>query len=155
MNRSEWIVTAITTDDLAAILNIERQSPSPWTEGQLEGELFMGTEGLQLVCRDPESNRLIGFIMARTIAGEAEILKLAVESGYKRRQVASSLLSEALGRFGERGVKKCYLEMRAANIPARSLYENFHFVMTGLRKSYYTDPKDDALCMTLSLSDKE
>jgi hypothetical protein len=35
--------------------------------------------------------------------------------------------------------------------PACSLYEKFDFLVTGSRKNYYSDPNDDAVCMSLNI----
>ncbi|MEN8135447.1 MAG: ribosomal protein S18-alanine N-acetyltransferase [Thermodesulfobacteriota bacterium] len=151
MKSSAWLVSPLTADDLPAIFAIEKQTPSPWTPAQLEGEFF-GAHGLQLACRHPDNNQLGAFIMARMVDDEAEILKIATNPADRRQGAACCLLGESIKLFRERGAHRCHLELRAANTPARLLYEKFDFIMTGLRKNYYSNPKDDALCMTLALS---
>ena len=151
MKGSSWIVAPLTADDLPAIFAIEKQSPSPWTLDQLEGELF-GSHRLALTCRRRDNNRLAGFIMGRAVLDEAEILKIATNAADRRQGAACCLLSEFIKLLREKVIRKCHLELRSANTPARLLYEKFAFLMTGLRNNYYTDPEDDALCMTLSLS---
>ena len=151
MTSSSWIVSPITVDDLPVIFAIENQSPSPWTLSQLEGELF-GPHGLHLACRRLANNRITGFILGRTVSDEAEILKIATNSADRRQGAACCLISEFLKQIKEKGIRKCHLELRSANTPARLLYEKFDFLVTGLRKNYYSEPKDDALRMTLSLS---
>ena len=44
-----------------------------------------------------------------------------------------------------------FLEVRESNIAARKLYEKAGFEPTGRRKSYYTDPLEDALLYRRSL----
>lgn len=150
MRDGSRLVSPVTFDDLPAIIAIEEQSPSPWTPAQLEGEFF-GPHGCHLACRQGESGRLIGFIMGRLVCDEAEILKIAVSFGDRCSGAGSSLLSEFIERIRPAGIRKCHLELRRANIPALALYEKFDFQVTGLRNNYYSDPKDDAVCMSLSL----
>jgi [ribosomal protein S18]-alanine N-acetyltransferase len=44
------------------------------------------------------------------------------------------------------------LEVRRSNIQAQRLYQSLGFVMTGVRKGYYSDDGEDAFAMTLELS---
>lgn len=151
MTTSGWIVSVVTIDDLPEIFAIDNQSPSPWTYAQLEGEFF-GTHGLQLVCRRPDNKQITGFIIGRTVVDEAEILRIATRAEDQHQGAACGLISEFIRQIKAKGSHKCYLELRSTNTPARRLYEKFDFQVTGLRKNYYSEPCDDALCMSLSLS---
>jgi ribosomal-protein-alanine N-acetyltransferase len=153
MNKPEWIVSPITADDLGAVHNIEQQTPSPWSMSQLEGDFFT-TTGLQLICRLAVKDQICGFIIGRTVADEAEILKIATDHDYRRRGAAEQLIRALLSLLMEKGIKNCHLELRSANLPARRLYEKFDFLVTGSRKNYYTDPDDDAVCMLLNIQDE-
>ena len=44
------------------------------------------------------------------------------------------------------------LEVRAGNLPALALYEKHGYRRTGLRKGYYTEPREDAVLMTKEFS---
>lgn len=145
-----WLVTPITRDDLPRLLAIESLSPSPWTLAQMEGELFY-TGGLQLACRRAAAGELAGFILGRTMADEAEILKLATNPADRCQGVAGRLLQAFLARLRSQGITVCHLELRAANLPARRLYEKNAFLVTGRRNNYYSNPVDDALGMSRSL----
>ena len=147
MTNPAWVITALGANDLEAAAAIDRQSPSPWTSGQLEGELY-GPAGWRFAGHDRKSRVLAGFLLARNIAGEAEILRLGVEEGFRKQGLAAALLDYFMKILGEEGVSKCHLEFRSQNIAAKHLYEKSGFVMTGHRKKYYTDPADDALNMT-------
>ena len=147
MNGNGLAISAMTEKDLPAVLAIEQQAPSPWSLAQLEGELF-AANGWQFVCRRENTGRVCGYAMARHVAGEAENLKIGVNLEDQRQGVASLLLTILLDNMGSKGVRKCHLELRATNTPARLLYEKFAFQMTGRRKNYYTDPQEDAICLS-------
>ena len=55
----------------------------------------------------------------------------------------------------ERGEERLLLEVRASNLPARTLYESIGFVCDGIRKRYYRDPAEDAVLMSLTLNESE
>jgi ribosomal-protein-alanine N-acetyltransferase len=50
-----------------------------------------------------------------------------------------------------RGVKAAFLELRAGNRAALSLYEKCGFRLSSRRKKYYSEPPEDALVMTIQL----
>ncbi len=139
--------SAMTAADLPAVHEIDCQSPSPWSLGQLEQEM-KAAGGRQLLCRSRKLRCLTGFLLTRIILDEAEILRLATAQEYQRRGVASRLLEYFIVTARHQQIRRIHLELRAANSPARALYEKFAFEMTGRRPNYYTDPKDDALCLT-------
>ncbi|MDB5369492.1 MAG: ribosomal-protein-alanine acetyltransferase [Roseomonas sp.] len=83
-----------------------------------------------------------GFILARAVAGEAEVLTLAVAPAARRRGVASRLLAAALAGAASRGAQAIFLEVSYANIAARALYGAAGFVQVGIRRRYYADGTD-------------
>lgn len=151
MSEGPWQVAPMTRCDLPAALFIEGQSPAPWNATQLAEELAYPA-GIQLVCRSAAGRRVGGFLMARLIPEATEILKVATALEFRRQGVASALLASFISLAERRGITTFHLELRAGNLAARALYEKFAFEMTGRRRRYYTDPQDDALCMTLSVT---
>jgi ribosomal-protein-alanine N-acetyltransferase len=107
--------------------------------------------GTVLVCET--NTQLVGFLAARQVADEAEILNIAVHRDFRRKGVASALLLAALDKFQRSTITRVFLELRESNRPARALYERNGFVPSGLRKSYYRDPAEHALCMRKKLAD--
>jgi ribosomal-protein-alanine N-acetyltransferase len=91
--------------------------------------------------------QVVGFVAARRVADEAEILNVAVRPDFRRKGIASALLRAALDEFLGSTVARVFLELRESNLPARGLYERHGFVPSGRRKGYYRYPTEDALCM--------
>jgi ribosomal-protein-alanine N-acetyltransferase len=150
MSRGNWSLTTMAAADLGVVHAIECQSPAPWSLRQLTMELETAG-GCQLLCRLPDGS-VAGFLLARTILDEAEILRLATDSRYRRCGAASRLLQFFIAAAEQLQVRKIHLELRAANAPALALYQKFAFEMTGRRPRYYTGPVDDALCLTRSFA---
>jgi len=86
-----------------------------------------------------------GFLISRTVAGEMEILNLAVAPAFRRQGIARALLENALDGF-EGAV---FLEVRQSNVAAQTLYASFGFCLAGLRRNYYDSPKEDAVVMRM------
>lgn len=136
--------------DLAPALAVEAEGISPWTAAELEGELGEETGWQFVAVASGQDMDLCGFICGRMVAGEAEILRLAVARVWWRRGVASLLLAHSLDFLAHQAVDRVFLEVRAANAGARSLYEKFGFRQVGLRRNYYASPPDHALVMEIN-----
>ncbi len=94
-----------------------------------------------------------GFALTRTLAGETELLTLAVHPDAQRRGTARALLSEWLLQ-ARADAETAFLEVAADNEAAIALYASLSFTQSGLRKGYYTreaSPPVDALLMTRRL----
>jgi ribosomal-protein-alanine N-acetyltransferase len=93
--------------------------------------------------------QVAAFLQFRRVAdGEIEILQLFTAPGFRRRGIARALLRELLDRHAGVSV---FLEVRESNAPARQLYESAGFSTTGIRKSYYSNPYEDAIVLSLIL----
>jgi ribosomal-protein-alanine acetyltransferase len=102
---------------------------------------------LALVCETETG--VTGFLIARQVADEAEVLNLAVLAEARRKGQATALLATALDQFRNSGVLRVFLEVRESNQPAIAFYTKHGFSCSGRRKAYYRNPVEDALCMEL------
>ncbi len=139
-------VRPMTGADLEAVVVIESENPSPWTAGQLASERDQDG-GWQFVAEADASGLVCGFVCGRSCVGESELLKIAVSREYRRQGIAVQLVAHALHYVAAQGGGCCFLELRAANIPALALYERFGFRRVGRRKNYYASPTEDAILM--------
>jgi ribosomal-protein-alanine N-acetyltransferase len=92
-----------------------------------------------------------GFILARAVAGEAEILTLAVTPAARRQGIAGALLGAAMVEAQYRDATVMFLEVSDNNTAARGLYGQAGFRQIGLRRRYYADGSD-ALVLSRPLS---
>lgn len=122
----------------------------PWSADELAE--VMGSPGaFALVVEDSGP---VAFILCRAIAGEAEILTLAVEPAARRRGLARALVEAAAGAARLAGAEAMFLEVADDNLAAIGLYESAGFGRAGLRRGYYDrGPQGyaDALVMRLDL----
>jgi len=91
-------------------------------------------------------------VLARTAAGEAEILTLAVAPHARGRGLGRALLDRAIAQAETQGAQALFLEVGADNPHALALYGALGFAKVGLRKRYYG--AGDALVLRLSLPPK-
>ncbi len=81
--------------------------------------------------------RLVGFILSRRAADEAEILSVAVSPREQGRGVGRDLLTAHLRNLAGLGIRAVYLEVDEANAAARRLYRRAGFIEAGRRPAYY------------------
>lgn len=135
----------MTADDLDDVLSIESVSfRTPWSRGMFLEEMqhpfchdLVGLAGGQIV----------GYISFAIVYDEIHIRNIAVHKDWKRRSVASSLLSIMINVSSGQGARYATLEVRESNEAALGLYKKFGFVVKGTRPFYYSDTNEDALIM--------
>jgi ribosomal-protein-alanine acetyltransferase len=100
---------------------------------------------------DSGHEQLIGFVLARSIYDNLEILKLGVFPECQRRGIGTQLMETAYSEGIRRGCNRCFLEVRKSNQSAIQFYYNHNFRIAGTRLNYYTDPVEDAWVMERAL----
>ncbi len=80
---------------------------------------------------------MIGFILSRLAADEAEILSIAIAPAWRGRGFARPLLDLHLRRLAGLGARAVFLEVDEHNAPARRLYRGAGFFEVGGRQGYY------------------
>lgn len=98
-----------------------------------------------------EDDGIAGFLVARTLGREAEILNIAVRPDARRRGVGSNLLVEAVVWSTDLRAERVLLEVRESNTSAIGFYERQGFRVAGRRRGYYATPAEDALLLELPL----
>lgn len=92
-------------------------------------------------------SKIIGFFIFYTVLDEMHILDIAVAKDVQSNGIGTLMLDHVLKKYISLGVKYFYLEARVSNTAAINLYKKFGFKIFMLRKDYYDDNKEDALCM--------
>jgi len=93
-----------------------------------------------------------GFLVARAIADQAEVLNLCIDPAKRRIGIATALLRAALTQLPRLGAKILFLEVRETNLPAISFYEKHGFIKDGYRPGYYQNPTEAAVLMRRELT---
>jgi ribosomal-protein-alanine N-acetyltransferase len=107
-----------------------------WDEDEIRRLLL---ENNVVAQRMTAGGELIGFIMSRLAAGEAEILSVAIASSWRGRGLSGQLLDLHLRRLAGLGIHAIYLEVGEQNAPACRLYRRAGFREVGRRQGYYED----------------
>ncbi len=135
----------MTRKDLGEVLRIERACfEQPYTREILEQELKIKAAQLWVATY---RGKILAYIDYWLVADEIELVSIAVDPPYARRGVARKLMEQMMSFGHQHDVKALYLDVRAANRKAQSLYEKFGFERAGVRKRYYSDNQEDAIIM--------
>ena len=140
-------------DDAYALARLHEQGFShPWSEAEIAAMLTQPGV-VSLAAWDEDA--LIGFVLCRVIADEAEVLTITVAPAARSQRIGIALMTAAIGAARALGAEALFLEVAIDNVAANRLYQGLGFDMAGLRKGYYRrdqGPGVDALVMRLSLN---
>lgn len=93
-----------------------------------------------------------GFIMARAVGEEAEILTLAVSPAARSKSLGRALVAAAAAHAATLGAGVFFLEVAETNAPALALYTGLGFLQVGRRSGYYAGGDARVLKAALPLS---
>ena len=131
--------------DGEAVFEICRQSPqaAQWSKETYDQAHSSG----QIVLTAELNGQVCGFLVARIIGDEAEILNMAVDKLHRRNGIGSSLLTMAISAAQAQNAKNIYLEVRESNSTAICFYRQHGFEKASERRGYYSSPTENAVVM--------
>lgn len=141
--------------DVPAVLSIQAHSPevSQWSSADYDraadGEMLAY---VALRYSPNESRNISGFLIARRVADEVEILNFVVAPGFRRQGIGAALLEFVFRSPELVGSERMFLEVRASNAVAIQFYRSHEFEMTGTRRNYYNSPREDAFLFARRMS---
>ncbi|HKP49074.1 MAG TPA: ribosomal protein S18-alanine N-acetyltransferase [Gemmatimonadales bacterium] len=139
-------VRAADLADVPALAAIEpRCFSDPWSAAGFQ-EMLSAPSILGLIA-EGKSRAIAGYIVARVIDVEGEILNLAVAPERRRQGIGALLLESVLDDLRTRGVEAVFLEVRVSNQAAINLYLANGFHPIGQRHGYYRRPVEDAMVL--------
>ena len=110
-----------------------------WSEDEIEALIADRTVFALAFKRESRfgTRRILGFVLVRLAAGEAEILTIVFEPAARGRGHGRQLLEEVLRRLYSERAEAAFLEVDEGNAAAGTLYRRVGFVEVGRRKGYY------------------
>ena len=138
--------------DLPKVLEIEQNLfPSDaWTEQLFLGELAE-VPNSRAVSVFELAGEVIGYASLRFVDREGDVNTIAVAKEYQGKGFGKQLLDWMLETAKLNGVKELFLDVRADNQAAISLYQKEGFDRIDIRRNYYEN-KIDALVMRKKFS---
>lgn len=134
----------MTMADVDAVVAIEQAVQAyPWTRGNFCDAINSG----YLCYVEEEQSVLRGYAVLMPGVDEAELLTIAVSEDYQCKGLGAAMLASICA--AGRGWQRVFLEVRASNLPAISLYHRAGFCEIGVRRGYYRNAQgsEDAQVM--------
>jgi ribosomal-protein-alanine N-acetyltransferase len=148
---SEHHFREATPEDLDLLLILEHAAfERPWPAGAFEQELSLPQASLWLAFEGPEDRpgaEPLAYADFWVVEDEISLLNIAVHPDHRRRGLGSELLRLVERVGAERGGEQVFLEVRASNQAAITLYRSHGYVQVGIRKGYYSGDGEDAIVM--------
>lgn len=136
--------------DLAELTEIERLcfGPDAWSETLVRAELDAPARSVLVMRGD---GALIGYVSVMVAGDLADLQRIAVKPGQRKRGYGRRLLAEAMRIATHGGAERMLLEVAADNDAARGLYRSAAFEHIDRRVGYYA-PDRDALVLGRTLT---
>ena len=128
-------IRAAVSADAAAFAAVHALAfETPWSAGDIRP--FIDDRASFGFAAETAEGAVAGFILCRIMAGEAEILTLAVDPAHRRQGLATSLVIHAMAA-ARVSADSMFLEVAADDPGAIALYEKTGFEPVGRRGAYY------------------
>jgi ribosomal-protein-alanine N-acetyltransferase len=142
------IYRRMTLEDVPVVHEIDLLSFSlPWPERSFRFEISENPVARGWVAET--DGHIVAMLVLWRIIDEAHIATIATHPDFRRQGIGERLMIEALLRAREEGARHAFLEVRAGNLAAQTLYNKYGFITTGVRPRYYKDNDEDAILMDL------
>jgi ribosomal-protein-alanine N-acetyltransferase len=140
--RSEPVLSEAGAADASAMAALHAVSfHRAWSAEEFEEMLLARNT---MAHRAAVGRTLVGFILSRIVAAEAEILSVAIAASQRGKGLGRHLLDLHLRRLAGLGARTVFLEVADDNEPARRLYRRAGFRDVGRREGYYPAGKGSA-----------
>ena len=150
---TEFRVFPFSPEDAAAVRELDRRTFSVPIPDSLLEELPEKENMAFFVVKNDE-NTFCGYAGMMFVLDEAEVISVAVKEEFRGLGCGTLLMDALLEKCYEKEMSTLSLEVREGNAPARRLYEKVGFTLEGVRKNYYSNPKENALIMTRLLKQR-
>lgn len=151
---SDLVLRPATLADLDAIWRIEAAvfGAEAWSREMMREELA-GDHRTYLVLVD-EDGGVLGYGGLLAVGAEGDIQTIALTPEARGAGHGRALMHALLAAAEERGVREVFLEVRADNPVARSLYERLGFAEIAVRPRYYQPDDVDAIVMRRDMKER-
>ena len=136
----------LTAEHIPAVAELEKLCFSaPWSAQSLE---LLTREGIGTGVVYIEDGKVVAYGGMLCVVDQGQITNIAVHPDHRRQGIGKAIVGALLKHAMDEKFEEVTLEVRKSNAPAIALYEKFGFQQVGLRKGFYSHPREDAIIMT-------
>ena len=158
-NEQEFLIRKCILDDIDEVIEVnERELPEDYPFFFYKSILDNFPECF-LVAQN-KLGKIVAYIMWRVekapsinslkYINKAHLVSIAVSESYRRRGIATILLSNSMKAIKKYKIHEYVLEVRVSNYTAIRLYEKLDYKIENIKKNYYRDG-ENAYFMTLAI----
>lgn len=135
------MITAASPDDIAALVEIERVcfGADTWSETLVRAELDAPSRS---VITARHGNQVIGYASVSVTVDLADLLRIAVHPGARRRGYGRRLLEDVMRLAALSGAQRMLLEVASDNAAAMGLFRAAGFTDIECCVGYYGEGRD-------------
>ncbi len=143
--RRDWVIQRLEAADAPAMATVHQEGfVRPWNDGEFARLLVQDPVfGFGARQEGKGGAPVSAFVLARLVAGEAEILTLAVAAKVRRQGLGRRLMDAVLFRLHAERAESLFLEVDETNVAAVTLYRRLGFRQVGKRPGYYNERKGE------------
>jgi len=152
-----WLLRRAGVDDVDAIMEMERTVfvNDAWSAEMMRSELE-SPHGYYLVATDADGDGTVldGYagLFAPSRSDDADIQTIAVAARARGKGLGRLLMQSLVEQARQQDMKQVFLEVRADNPVAITLYRSLGFDSLAVRPGYYQPDDVDALVMRLTIA---
>ena len=158
MNAAFYHIRPMKSGDIRAVSQLEQEVfLDPWPQTAYIQELFFNENAYYFVLESRDSQQatiywpwrknqgIYGFVGLRVNLQQGHITTLAVDPDWRGEGLGELLLITVLKKSLELELTSVYLEVRATNLIAQSLYAKYNFQTVDRKPRYYSNGEDALL----------
>ncbi|MHC1546949.1 ribosomal protein S18-alanine N-acetyltransferase [Phyllobacterium sp. K27] len=151
LRQRSFVIEALAREDAARLVPVHASTfRQPWNEDDFHA--LLGEDNVFGFVAREEGNRAAqpgGFVLARLVLDEAEILTIAVAPQFQRKGIGHALMDAILRHLHNARASMLFLEVDELNTPALALYRRLGFKQVGKRPGYYETPSGRSAALTM------
>ncbi len=105
-----------------------------------------------MVC-DGTSGRVVAYGGMVVVLDEGQITNIATHPDFRQQGLGERVVRAIIDYASESGLVSISLEVRESNAAAISLYEKLGFLSFGVRRNFYTSPRENGIVMIKSIGE--
>ena len=147
-----FAIRKASADDVDAIMLIETSTfhNDAWSKEAMAADI--ASQHTHYIVASRAGVEAYAGLFAPHGSEQADIQTIAVAESARRNGLGRQLMTELIEEATRRGAKEVFLDVRADNPNAQSLYESLGFIAFAKRAGYYQPDNVDAIVMRLEVT---
>ena len=139
------VIDIMKSEDIDGVFEVEKSCfRDYWSKESFQKELKNNLAKYLVAKID---DKVVGFMGIWLVMDEGHITNVGVSPEFRGQKIGDKLVSSMVDLCRENKIVSMTLEVRVSNIVAQNLYKKYGFKLSGIRKEYYSDNKEDAMIM--------